>query len=70
MNIILKGTAGLLGSKKGALSMFILIAIIALSATGHLDSIAFAAVCASIQGIFCFTQSKTDQMMIGQPPNV
>lgn len=67
MNIVVKGLTGLLGSRKGTLSLVILICITALCALGHLDGNAYAAVCTVISGIFCFTQAKTDQAAIASP---
>ncbi len=69
--MILNGIKGLLGSKKGTLSLIILSAIIALAATGHLEGMSFAAVVASVQALYCWTQSKTDQvsMTMQGPPN-
>ncbi len=58
---IQKGLSGLLQSRKGTLSLIILVCITALCAWGRMDGTSFAACCTVISGIFCFTQSQTDR---------
>ncbi len=63
MNKLINGFFGLTNSRKGALSLIILTISAVLAAFGKLDP-TFAAVVATIQVIFCWTQSKTDQAAI------
>lgn len=61
------GIVGLVKSKKATLSLLILAVSAVLSFTGHMDP-AFAAIVATIQGIYCWTQHKVDLACINQPP--
>ncbi len=69
MGNVMKGLLNLLGSKKGALSLIIIACITGLAAFGKLESMAYAAVVASVQAIYCYTAARTDRAYLeaGQP---
>lgn len=60
MKSLFQGIAGLVSSKKGALSLLVLTSMSVLAAFGKLDGMAYAAGCSAIVSIFCWTHAKTD----------
>ena len=61
---ILNGLKGLLTSRKGTLSLIIFVGSLVALFMSKMDGVSFAAVMGTVQLIFCWSHSKTDQQSI------
>ncbi len=70
MNRLTNGLLGLCSSRKGALSLIIVVAVSILALLGKVEGISYAAVIATVQVLFCWTQSSTDKAAMRVPDYV